>query len=77
MQLKMQDLLGFTNFHESVKDKKIPIKTAYKLAKLSNAIEKEVVFYQKISNQIRRVFLLKSVIALKGYLKKRKTFYTL
>ena len=47
MQLRMQELLGFTNFHESVKDKKIPIKTAYKLAKLSNAIEKEIAFYQE------------------------------
>lgn len=52
MQLKMQDLLGFTNFHETVKDKKIPIKTAYKLAKLSNAIEKEVVFYQEKLKEI-------------------------
>lgn len=47
MQLKMQELLGFTSFHESIKDKKIPIKTAYKLAKLSSAVEKEIVFYQE------------------------------
>lgn len=47
MLLKMQELLGFSSFHEAAKDKKIPIKTAYKLAKLASAIEKEISFYQE------------------------------
>ena len=47
MQVKMQDILGYLTFYEAAKDQKIPLKTAYKLAQLSKAIEGEVGFYQE------------------------------
>lgn len=47
MQAKMQDILNYLTFYEAAKDQKIPLKTAYKLAQLSRAIEGEVSFYQE------------------------------
>lgn len=46
MQLKMQDIVNFTSFYEAVKSEKISMKTAYRLAQLMNAIEKELQFYR-------------------------------
>lgn len=45
MQLKMQDILGFTSFYNTVKGQKLSMKTAYRLAQLAKAIEGEVQFY--------------------------------
>lgn len=47
MKLKMQDILNFTTFYEAVKDEKLAIKTAYRLTKLTKAIESELGFYRE------------------------------
>ena len=47
MKLKMQEITNFTIFYEAVKDSKLPIKTAYKLTKLTKAIESELSFYRE------------------------------
>lgn len=47
MQLKMQDILNFSSFYNSVKTQKIPMKTAYRLAQLAKAIETELQFYRE------------------------------
>jgi hypothetical protein len=47
MQLKMQDILGFTSFYDTVKSQKLTMKTAYKLAQLARAIEEELKFYRE------------------------------
>lgn len=47
MKLKMQDILNFTTFYEVVKDEKLSIKTAYRLTKLTKAIENELGFYRE------------------------------
>lgn len=47
MKLKMQDILSFTTFYEAVKDEKLAIKTAYRLTKLTKAIESELGFYRE------------------------------
>lgn len=47
MQLKMQDILGFTSFYDTVKSQKLTMKTAYKLAQLARAIEDELKFYRE------------------------------
>lgn len=47
MQLKMQDILGFTSFYDTVKSQKLTMKTAYKLAQLAKAIEGELQFYRE------------------------------
>lgn len=47
MTVKMIEILGFANFYEIVKNQKLPMKTAYKLAQLARAIEQEVQFYQE------------------------------
>ena len=47
MKLKMQDILNFTTFYEAVKDEKLAIKTAYRLTKLTKAIENELGFYRE------------------------------
>ena len=43
----MQEIINFTTFYEAVKDSKLPIKTAYKLTKLTKAIESELSFYRE------------------------------
>ena len=59
MQLKMQALINFPAFYETVKSQKLPIKTAYKLAQLSRAIETELSFYrEKLSSIIKEYALL-------------------
>lgn len=52
MQLKMQALINFPVFYETVKSQKLPIKVAYKLAQLSRVIETELSFYQEKLNSI-------------------------
>jgi hypothetical protein len=42
MQLKMQDILNFSAFYETVKSQKLSMKTAYRLAQLSKAIDGEL-----------------------------------
>lgn len=45
--MKMYEVLTLQNFYLSVQDKKMPIKTAYKLSRLARRAEEEVQFYQK------------------------------
>lgn len=45
--MKMYEVIGLQNFFTTVADKKIPVKTAYKLSKLARRVEEEVQFYQK------------------------------
>lgn len=45
--MKMYEVLALQNFYSSVQDKKMPIKTAYKLSRLARKIEEEIQFYQK------------------------------
>ena len=47
MQLKMQDILGFTAFYETVKAQKLSMKIAYRLAQLAKAIDEELQFYRE------------------------------
>jgi hypothetical protein len=47
MQLKMQDILGFTSFYDTVKSQKLTMKTAYKLAQLARAVDGELQFYRE------------------------------
>lgn len=45
MTMNMNQILNFQNFYMSVKDKKMSLKTAYKLSKLIQKIETELTFY--------------------------------
>lgn len=45
--MKMYEALALQNFYASVQDKKMPIKTTYKLSRLAKRIEEEAQFYQK------------------------------
>jgi hypothetical protein len=47
MQLKMQDILGFTAFYDTVKSQKLSMKTAYRLAQLAKAVDEELQFYRE------------------------------
>lgn len=52
MQLKMQDILSFVTFYETVKNQKLTMKTAYKLAQLARAVESESTFYRETLSKI-------------------------
>ena len=56
MQLKMQDILGFTSFYDTVKSQKLTMKTAYRLARLAKAIEDELQFYREKLQAIIREY---------------------
>lgn len=45
--MKMYEVLALQSFFTVVADKKLPIKTAYKLNKLARRVEEEIQFYQK------------------------------
>lgn len=47
MQLKMQDILNFSAFYETVKSQKLSMKIAYRLAQLAKAIDGELQFYRE------------------------------
>ena len=52
--MKMYQILECKKFYNDIKEKKIPIKTAYKLNKLLNKLEEEALFYQeKMTDLIR------------------------
>ena len=46
MTTQISNLLNFSIFYGKVKNQSLTFKVAYKLAKLSEAIDKEVAFYQ-------------------------------
>jgi hypothetical protein len=44
--MKMYEFLALPNFYASIHEKKMPVKTAYKLSKLAKRAEEETQFYQ-------------------------------
>jgi hypothetical protein len=46
MELKMLEILNFRKFYQAIKDKTIPIKTAYHIARLNASIQTNMDFYQ-------------------------------
>lgn len=52
MTKQMSQIIHFSKFYSEVKTTKIPVKTAYKLNKLTNAINEHAAFYQE---QIRNL----------------------
>ena len=57
--MKMYEALTLQNFYTSVQDKKMPIKTAYKLSRLAKRVEEELQFYQKEFARIVDEYALK------------------
>ena len=57
--MKMYEALALQNFYTSVHDKKMPIKTAYKLSRLAKRVEEEAQFYQKEFARIVNEYALK------------------
>lgn len=47
MKIQITEILNFTDFYASVKDKKMSIMTAYKLTKLAAAVDTEINFYRE------------------------------
>lgn len=52
MKLTLQSILNYPQFYPLVSNAKLPIKTAYKLSRLNDAISKEITFYQ---TQLREI----------------------
>ena len=57
--MKMHEALSLQNFYTTVQDKKMSIKTAYKLSRLAKRVEEEVQFYQKEFARIVDEYALK------------------
>lgn len=57
--MKMYEVLALQNFYISVQDKKMPIKTTYKLSRLASRVEKEIEFYSKEFAKIVDAYALK------------------
>lgn len=47
MIFKMYQILNFPTFFDKIKNEKLPFKTSYKLALLTNEMEKHISFYQE------------------------------
>lgn len=57
--MKLIDVVNFNTFYEAVKDKPLPFKTSYKLAKIAKAVETETDFYRtKLRETIMEFALL-------------------
>jgi len=54
--MKMYQILECKKFYNDIKEKKMPIKTAYKLNKLLNKLEEEAFFYQKKMTDLIREY---------------------
>lgn len=52
MKITLQSILNYPQFYPLVSNAKLPIKTAYKLSRLNEAISKEISFYQ---TQLREI----------------------
>lgn len=50
--MKLYQFFDFQSFYVENQNKKMPIKTAYKLANFTEQAKKEIEFYQKTINQI-------------------------
>ena len=52
MKATLNKALEYAVFFNAIKDQKIPLKTAYKLASIYQSLQKEVTFYQDKMKQI-------------------------
>lgn len=52
MKLKMSQLLNIKSIFDTIKEKKLPIRTAYKINKLFSPIDNEFSFYQQKFGEI-------------------------
>ena len=59
MTIKIQQILNFSQFYAIASTNSLPIKTAYKLSRLSKSIAQEVEFYQTELNKIITKYALK------------------
>lgn len=58
MKLQLQTILNFSQFYSLTTSRSLPIKTAYKLSKLSAAVENEITFYQTKFREILNEYCL-------------------
>lgn len=59
MKRTLSELLTFPKFYNAVKNQKLPLATAYKLAKLADKINIELTFYREKLNQIVAEYSIK------------------
>ena len=64
MQVKMKEILGFSQFYEAIKDKKMPVKIAYKISRLTKDIQEHMNFYQENISKIINQYAEKRMYAL-------------
>lgn len=57
--MKMYEVLALQSFYTSIQDKKMPIKTTYKLSRLMRRVENELEFYSKEFAKIVDTYALK------------------
>lgn len=58
MKTQLETILNFPQFYSLTTTTKIPIKTAYKLSRLADAIEKEINFYRTKFREILNEYCL-------------------
>ena len=56
MKMKMYEIRAFENFYKEIKEKKMPLRVAYKLNKLFQETQKSTVFYDENLNKIIEKF---------------------
>ena len=56
MKMKMYEIRAFENFYKKIKEKKMPLRVAYKLNKLFQETQKSTVFYDENLNKIIEKF---------------------
>ena len=59
MKITLQKILNYPQFYPLVSNAKLPIKTAYKLSRLNDAISKEIAFYQTQFREIVEEYCIK------------------
>lgn len=59
MKRTLSELLTFPKFYNAVKSQKLPLATAYKLAKLADKVNIELTFYREKLNQIVSEYSIK------------------
>ena len=57
--MKMYQIMEYKKFYEELKNKKLPLRVAYKLNKLFKSLEEEALFYQEKFAEIIQEFGLK------------------
>ena len=57
--MKMYEVLALQNFYTSIHNKRMPIKTTYKLSRLAQRAEEEAEFYKKEFSHIIEDYALK------------------